>query len=149
LELHAETPEQHACGGGLRMPPDAPVPGRCVVADQKVLQHGHRRHQAQMLVHEGNAEPQEIARLQGQRHRLSANPQHSARLRFVEPGQNLDEGRFARTVLAEKAMHLAGLDRERNVVERQGSAKALRQMRYLEDGRGVPGRRAHGSRCCH
>ena len=59
---------------------------------------------------------------------LSVDPQLRAGIGRVEPRQNLDEGRFARTVLAEQTMHLAASDLQANPVERLHAAEALRQV---------------------
>ena len=58
----------------------------------------------------------------------------------VEPHDALDQRRLARAVLAEQRVDAAGLDPQRDVVERRQRAEALRHARRLE-GEGA----GHGS----
>jgi hypothetical protein len=46
----------------------------------------------------------------------------------VKPGQNLDQRRLAGTVLAEKAMHLAGSDFKRSPIEGLLAPEGLAQV---------------------
>ena len=64
---------------------------------------------------------------------LSVDPQLRAGIGRVEPRQNLDEGRFARTVLAEQTVHLAASDLQADPVERLHAAETLRQVSEAQD----------------
>ena len=51
--------------------------------------------------------------------------------------EDLDRGRLAGAVLAEQAVHLAGLDRERDAVDRARRPVVLHQIADGDDGHGV------------
>ncbi len=55
----------------------------------------------------------------------------------VDAGEDLDEGRFARAVLAEQGMHLAAPDGEVDRVEGQRGGEALGDAAHLQERRGV------------
>ena len=56
-----------------------------------------------------------------------------ARVRLLDPGHDLDEGRLARAVLPEEGVDLAGEEGQRDVVERLGRAEALGDAPDLDD----------------
>jgi hypothetical protein len=68
-------------------------------------------------VHKACSLLSERARRQRQGDVGPADLQAAPRIWGVEPRQNLDERRLARTVLAEKTVHLALSDHERSIVE--------------------------------
>jgi len=53
-------------------------------------------------------------------------------VRPVHSGQDLDQGRFAGSILAEQRMHLTGFDIEVDFVESDVAGEALRQPSHLE-----------------
>src|SRR5262249_28746715 len=64
---------------------------------------------------------------------LSVDQQLRARIGRMEPGQDLDEGRFARAVLPEQTVHLAASDLQADPVERLHAAETLRQVGEAQD----------------
>ena len=58
-----------------------------------------------------------------------------------QPGEQLDDGRFAGAVLAEQRVHGAGLDAEADVVDRDRGAERLAQA--LDRDRRGAGRLSH------
>ena len=113
-----------------------------------VLGQRQRRYQRQILMDEGKPERPCLVSAHGQRQISAEQPNASAGLRRMEPGQNLYQRRFARPIGAEKAVHLAAADREAHAVQREFPAEALGQV--VDDQR-VPGRSAgrgsRGRRC--
>ena len=57
----------------------------------------------------------------------------SARLRPLDAGNDLDQGRFARTVFADEAMHFANFKRHVDVAQRMDAAKALGNGMQIEE----------------
>ena len=56
-----------------------------------------------------------------------------AGLRPLHAGNDLDQGRFARAVLADQAMHFARLKRHVDVAQRMDAAKALGNCMQIEE----------------
>ena len=65
----------------------------------------------------------------GERRPARPSPGDLARVRAVRPGQHLDQRRLAGAVLAEQAVHLAGLDVEVHAVERADAGELLDDAR--------------------
>ncbi len=53
---------------------------------------------------------------------------------LVHAGQGLDQGRFAGTVVAEQAEHLAGIDGDGDVLQRDHRAEELRHALHVDQG---------------
>jgi len=62
-------------------------------------------------------------------------PANLARVGGMNTGEHLDQGRFAGAVLAEQAVHLAVLHRQRDVVIRKNPGKLLGDADELDGGR--------------
>ena len=62
----------------------------------------------------------------------------SPRVGLDEAGEDADEGRLARAVGADEAVHLAGQDRERNAFQRLRAAEGLSQTALADDEAGTP-----------
>jgi hypothetical protein len=82
-------------------------------------------------VDEGEPEVAEGPGRERQRDLLAADDQAPG-LGRVEAGEDLEQGRLARAVLAEQAVDLAAAVGQRGVVERALAAEALRDARELE-----------------
>ena len=108
-------------------PRDPPQRAGLVVADAQVLEHAHLGHQPEVLVHERDAEQVRRAGVERQRHRLAGHLQGRAVVGRVVAGQDLDEGRLARAVLAEQAVHLPGQDVEVDVRQDGPAREGLRE----------------------
>ena len=115
--------------------------------DAQVLEDGELAQEPEVLVDEAQPQRGELARRQRQRHRLAVDLQ-LALVGRVEAGQDLDERRLARAVLAEQAVDLAAVDRQVDVVERPRTAEGLRQSAQRDDRRaaGPGGRPRRGAR---
>jgi hypothetical protein len=81
-----------------------------------------------MLVHEAHSVLPERAWRERQRNLSAANLKVAPRIRRVKARQDLDQRRLPRTVLAEKAMHLAGSDFERSPIEGLLAPEGLAQV---------------------
>ena len=55
--------------------------------------------------------------------------------RRLDAGNDLDEGRLARTVFPDQAVHLSGLERQIDIAKRMDAAEALRNAGHLKEGR--------------
>ena len=66
----------------------------------------------------------------------SAVQQDLAAIRLMDAGHDLDQRRLAGAVLAEQGVNLAGIERERHVLERLGGVEALGDVAHLQDRRG-------------
>src|SRR5204862_4859388 len=67
-----------------------------------------------------------------ERHRLAVDENFPAG-RALDPGEDLDDRRFARVVLAEQAKHLAGAELERQVADGGDAEEALGDVAQRDD----------------
>src|ERR1019366_6541610 len=104
-----------------------------VPADHHVLERRHLGEEADVLKGTGDARLCHFV----YRARLVwlAAELEGARVRRVETGENVEEGRLACAVGADQAVDLAFLDRDADVGERLQAAEALRHAADLQDGR--------------
>ena len=110
---------------------DAPA---VLVADEDVLRDVEVGEEQGLLIDRRDAEALGFGGA-ADRDRL-AGEEDLATVRLVDSGDDLDEGRLAGAVLAEERVHLARIERQRNVLERLRRAEALGDVPHLEDGRG-------------
>ena len=71
----------------------------------------------------------------------AAGQQDLAAIGLMDAGDDLDQRRFAGAVLAEQGVDLAGIEGERDVLERLRGVEPLGDVAHLEDGRRAAGRR--------
>ena len=81
-----------------------------------------------MLVHEADTIFSELARREGKCNLCAADLQAAPRVRRVKAGENLDQRRFARAVLAEEAVDFAWSNFKRRVVEGFLAPEGLAQV---------------------
>jgi len=62
----------------------------------------------------------------------AAIQQHLAAVRLVNAGHDLDEGGFSGPVFAEQRVHLAGIEREGDIIQRLGRVEPLGKPANLE-----------------
>ena len=104
-----------------------------LVADENVLGDVEIGKQQRLLIDGGDAQP---LRLGGAADRdRPAGQKDLAAIRLMHAGYDLDERRFAGAVLAEQGVNLAGMKRERDVIERLRGVKALGDAANLQDRR--------------
>ena len=103
------------------------------VAEHQVLEHGQRRDQRGVLVDGADPELERHAR----RDDLGLAPldQDAPGVGPLEPGEDPDQRRLARAVLAQQAVDFAALEREVDVVVREHAWERLRDPPELDDGR--------------
>lgn len=102
------------------------------MAEVDVLGHRQVLHQVEFLVDGGDAEAHGgDGRAQGD---LFAAPGDRAVVRLVGAGQDLDERGLPRAVLAEQAVHFAGLDVEVDAVEGPDTGERLGDAGHGEQG---------------
>src|SRR4051812_35829625 len=92
-----------------------------------------------MLVDEGEPEADRGSGRDRQRHGAAVHGELGTGLGRMEPGENLDQRRLARAVLAEQAMDLPRQDVEGDVVQGKRTAEPLGEMAKGER-RGCPRR---------
>ena len=96
---------------------------RDLAVQEHVVVDGQARHEREVLEDGVDAERASV------RHRLElhllAVDEHPAGIGLVEAGQDLDQRRLARAVVADQAEHLAGAEVERDVLERCHDTEAL------------------------
>src|SRR3990167_7738511 len=93
------------------------------LAQHQVLDHGHARHQAEMLVHHGDALLQRLGRA-GWQPRLPAEPHLSGAGR-IDAEDQVAQCRLASAVFAQQAMNGTGMDIERDAFQGLQAAEAL------------------------
>ena len=91
--------------------------------EPQIFEHRQRRHEAEILMHEAHAEAAEIAGLERQMHGLAVEFEATAGVGSMKAGEDLDQRRLARSVLAEQAVDFARHDRERHVAKAPGAAE--------------------------
>ena len=110
--------------------------------EQHVLAHAEGGNQAALLVDDGNASGESLARARdGSRRALD---QILPRVRRVDPGDDLHQSALARSVLAEERVDIAGIQGQRHVVKGADAGKRLADVLQLEQRRTGPvSRRIH------
>ena len=104
-----------------------------LMADEDVLRHVEIGEEERLLV---DCRDAVALRLGGaaDRDRL-AGQEDLAAVRLVDAGHDLDQRRLAGAVLAEERVHLAGMEGQRDGLERLGRGKALGDVANFEDRR--------------
>ena len=100
--------------------------------EEHVLGHAEERDQVDLLVNGADPRRLRLARL-GERD-LFAVEENLALIGPVDPGDDLDQGRFPGTVLADQGVRLSWLKLERDAVEGQYAGEPFRHPAHLEDG---------------
>ena len=100
--------------------------------EQEVVDGDHRRHEGEVLLHEGHAALDGLPR-RGRGVSL-ARPEDLAGVVPVESTEDAHQRRLARPVLAEDRQHLAGADVQVDVAERLHVAEAARDTDHLQGG---------------
>ena len=113
---------------GLRDAGDVALTDREVVDDVEVAD------ESEILVHEAKADRFTRGRI-GEREFLAIDGHLGAGLWFVEPGEDLDEGRLAAAVLPDQRAHLARRDVNAHVVECNLATEDLRCLANRKRGR--------------
>ena len=110
----------------------AGAPPTAVRADEHVLEHGHRPEELDVLERPRDPLPHDLVgrRLEDR----GAVEQHFARVRLVEPGDDVEGRRLAGAVRPDQPGDVPFLDVERDAVERDDSAEAQGDVPYLEEG---------------
>ena len=104
-----------------------------LVTDENVLGDIEIGKQQRLLIDCGDAQS---LRLGGAANRdRSAGQKHLAAIRLMHAGYDLDERRLAGPVLAKQRVNLAGVKRERDVIERLGGVESLGDAANLQDRR--------------
>jgi hypothetical protein len=106
----------------VRLPPDEDV-----LFDREV------RHQIELLVDNRNPEALGVAWITD-RHR-DAVDQNLSLIRRVDPGQDFHQCALAGAVLADQPEHLAGVDMQAHILERDDSRKGLRHSFHPKERR--------------
>jgi hypothetical protein len=125
----------------LAPPVDPPAEPRLIAPDAEVLEHRHLRDEPEVLVDEGETQQVRLAGVERERDGLVRDLERSAVVGRVIAGQDLDEGRLARAVLAEEAVHLAGPNVQIEIAQDGLPGKGLREVARGENG--ILARRAH------
>ena len=131
VEGHAER-RQNVLGLAEHLPPIS-VRAAALMADEDVLGDVVIREEERLLIDGGDAMALRLGgaadddRLAGQ-----AN---LAAIGLIDAGHDLDQRRLAGAVLPEKGMHLAGIERQRDGLERLRGAETLGNVMDFEDGR--------------
>ena len=102
--------EDRGCPSAFLLPRDPPAQSRGQLADEEILDDRQRGDKTEVLMHEADPVPSELARLQGQLDLVVVDQQPAARVGRVVASENLDQRRLARTILAEQAVDLAPHD---------------------------------------
>ena len=92
-------------------------------AEEQVARHAHQRDQVDFLIDGGDAGLLGLLGLV-EFHR-PPGIDNLALVGSIHPGQHLDEGRLARTVLTDQSVHLPGLDLKAHVVQGQHAREAF------------------------
>jgi len=144
VEIEPHRLEQAPHAPTFASPQQTAVPGRLVAAETKVLEHAHAFGKARLLMQEREPVALRLTRPERQPDARSVHL-HRARIGRVVAGENLDQGRLARAVLADEGMDLAGQDGQIDAGESLRAAEALGEPAHLEEGAGP---RRSGSLCC-
>jgi hypothetical protein len=126
------------------LPPVDPSPPMLGIAGQAdVLHHGRRVDQGQVLVYEGQPSRGSAGRVFLQR--LAVEQDHSARIWLVVAGQDLDQRRLPRSVVARERQQFTPANGQRYVIKHSPTAERLantiddqQRLRFR-----LNGRRAH------
>ncbi len=123
--------------GGFRRAPDrspAQEMQPVVLLDRDILGNREVGEQGQVLVDDLDAAPDAFGRIQPCAF-LAADQDAAARLRRLHAGDDLDQRRFARAVLAGEAVHLAGGNVHVDAVECADAAEPFRDIPQFEKAR--------------
>src|ERR1700690_194655 len=101
-----------------------------LAAEQQVFRDRHPRQQGKFLEHRAHAVSMSVLRPR-ERDWLSLDLDH-ARIRSQPPAQGLDQGAFARAVLADKRVHFTERGRERSANQRLHSPERLADIDTTE-----------------
>ena len=99
-----------------RAPVDDARPARRRRAEEDVLRHRQVRDEVELLVDDADAERERVARAVDRR-RLAVEPDLAGVL-AIRAAENLHQRRLAGAVLAEQHVHVAGVERQIDAVER-------------------------------
>ena len=117
---------------------DAPAGAERLAADEDVLDDGEVGEERRLLVDHGDPG---VAGICGPVHRdLDPVDEQPPAVRRVHGGEDLHERRLAGTVLADEGVRLAGVEVDRDVLERMDRSERLRDVLERED-RGARRRR--------
>ncbi len=136
VDLDAERAGELGQPGRARLGVEAHA---AALAEQQVLEHAERRHERRVLVDHAHAEPERSAR-RVDAHVLAAHAD-VAGVGLRHAREHAHQRRLARAVLAQQAVHLAGADREVDVVVRDDAREGLRDADQLDGGGACPRRR--------
>ena len=136
-----ERPQRLAHALALAPPGDAPAHARLEVADAQVLEHGHLRHEPEVLVDEREPEQMRLPWVERQRDRRTGDRQARAVVGRVVAREDLDERRLARAVLPQQAVHLTRQDVQVEALQDGLPRERLREVPRGQNG--VGGRLAH------
>ena len=133
-------PGHQVSGDATGVSPPDPEPHGCRVAatQHQVLHRAQLKHQAEVLMHEPDAETVGVCR-RADLQWLTVNPGRSTRVGGVITSQDLDQGRLARSVLTDQAVHLTFADQDPDPVQHDLAAEGLREVANHQSlpGRGV------------
>ena len=129
VEIHSQPRERAARLLTLSATSDPPQALRLATQDE-VLLDGQVADGVELLVDDADAEP--LADREGHLAELAALPAHDAAVARVGPGQDLDEGGLAGSVLAEQGVDLPGPHREACALERLHAPEGLVDALELE-----------------
>jgi hypothetical protein len=133
VDRDAEALEQRGRGPVELGPVDAAEPAGRLPAHEDVLRDAEVREQRGLLVDDGDAGRLRVGRAaEGQ---LRAVEDDRAGVRAVHAGEQLDDRRLARAVLADKRVDLAAVERERDVAGGRHGAERLRDTADLQERR--------------
>ena len=121
-----------------------------ILFEEDVLRHGELGDQGDLLEDHLDPLPDGIA---GVVHlRLAPGDADAAGILGIDPGEDLDQRRLAGAVLAHEGVHLAGLETEIDVLQRDHAREALadpghfeRKTSVLDDGEGGVSRHRRAS----
>ena len=131
---------------GLRphgAPVDPAAAGARRMAEEDVLGDGEFGKEQQLLI--DGRDPGALGFLGRGEARRAPVDQDLAGVRLIDAGDDLDQRRLARAVLAEQRVNLAGADVERDAAQRAHAGKALLEVAHLEQRGGRRRRRAHAA----
>ena len=119
--------------GSHSAPVDQAAPSRIAPADERVLVCREARHEIQFLMHEAQTR---LLGLRGVgRREIQPFKRASARIRPVHARQAFEQGRLARSILAEQRMHPPGPYLDRHALEHGIVEERLPQIPCLEEWR--------------
>ena len=145
--IDLERGEERFGPGAHGAPVDAAHSGARRVTEKNVLRDRQLGEEQQFLINRGDASA--LGVLWTGEARFSATDQNGAAVGLVDPGNDLDERRFAGPVLSEEGMDLPRADFERHARQRSHARKCLLDIAHFEERRGRVGRRVGLQRRAH